>query len=302
MIITDSGLGSGTYLGSNAILTNAHVVGSSRNVGVLYKPQQEGAKIIPSDVVVAKVVRTDIVRDLALLSVTSVPAHVNSLQLGNEAEIQVGADVHAIGHPTGEAWTYTRGLISQFRRNYEWKTDRGLHTANVIQTQTPINPGNSGGPLIGASGMLLGVNSFKEKGEGLNFAVSVGDVATFLSSTNKQASSEPSLPSTCKPIKLFDGRNKVNDGNLVQIDTRCRGAANFSIFTPDNLTRPILALIDTNDDGQTDIIVEDRGRNGQWNFSFHDVDYDGTIDLVGFHPDGKIKPSRFEKYNPKKNY
>ena len=57
------------------------------------------------------------------------------------SEAQVGADVHAIGHPQGQTWTYTKGLISQVRPDYQW----GPHKADVIQTQTPINPGNSGG-------------------------------------------------------------------------------------------------------------------------------------------------------------
>jgi S1-C subfamily serine protease len=34
----------------------------------------------------------------------------------------VGADVHAIGHPTGEAWTYTTGIVSQIRPDYEWRS------------------------------------------------------------------------------------------------------------------------------------------------------------------------------------
>jgi S1-C subfamily serine protease len=77
--------------------------------------------------------------------------------------------------PTGEAWTYTTGVISQYRRAYEWQAegDPIKHKADIIQTQTPINPGNSGGPLLGDTGNLIGVNSFKASGEGLNFAVSV---------------------------------------------------------------------------------------------------------------------------------
>jgi hypothetical protein len=37
-------------------------------------------------------------------------------------------------------------------------------------------------------------------------------------------------------------------------------------------------------------------RDGKWDISFHDVDFDGIIDLVGYHPDGKITPSRYESY------
>ena len=77
----------------------------------------------------------------------------------------VGADVHAIGHPFGEDWTYTRGYVSQLRDQYGWKSDLGKHhVADVIQTQTPINPGNSGGPLFSEIGEVVGVTTFGRPG------------------------------------------------------------------------------------------------------------------------------------------
>jgi hypothetical protein len=69
-----------------------------------------------------------------------------------------------------------------------------------------------------------------------------------------------------------------------------------SKLTPDDPTRPILLFIDGNYDGKIDIIIEDTNRDGRWDISFHDVDHDGKIDVIGYHPDGEIKPSRFEKY------
>jgi hypothetical protein len=30
-----------------------------------------------------------------------------------------------------------------------------------------------------------------------------------------------------------------------------------------------------------------------------DTDFDGKPDMKGFHPDGKLEPSRCEKYQPK---
>jgi hypothetical protein len=233
------------------------------------------------------------VRDLALLKVAVVPPTVHPLELGTEAEIQVGADVHAIGHPVGEAWTYTRGLISQIRSDYEWQADGDAHRADVIQTQTPINPGNSGGPLLGESGKLIGINSFKEGGEGLNFAVSLGDITAFLSSPNRQAS-PPS--NACEPTQLYEGRNQENTGELTQIDSNCHGKADISVLLLDDKSKPRMALIDSNFDGKVDIIVDDTDRDGKWDISFHDVDFNETIDLVGDHPDGKITPSRYESY------
>src|SRR5262245_17833970 len=297
IVVTDTGVGSGSYLGSNRILTNAHVVGNNKKVGVIFKPQQEGAKTSAADVIIGEVLRKDETRDLALVTIANPPAAVRPLELGTDADIQVGADVHAIGHPTGEAWTYTKGLISQFRKGYEWKTKDTQHKADVIQTQTPINPGNSGGPLIGESGKVLGVNSFKKTGENLNYAVSVGNAIDFLNGSSSPQASPPRVAArSCQSVKIFEGRNSSDNGQLVQVDSNCDGAADMSFVTLDDQSRPIQALIDGNYDGKIDIIVEDRDRDGRWDISFHDADFDGTIDLVGYHPDGKIVAARFERY------
>ncbi len=106
----------------------------------------------------------------------------------------MGADVHAIGHPQGEAWTYTAGVVSQIRLGYKWLySDRLRHTADVIQTQTPISGGNSGGPLLSEGGTLIGVNSFAdESGQNINFAVGIKDINTFLASSfNRMTKVEP---------------------------------------------------------------------------------------------------------------
>jgi S1-C subfamily serine protease len=295
LVMTNDSFGSGSYLGAGQILTNWHVVRAYKSVGVMFKPREDGGKVDTSAMVRADVVRIDAVRDLALLRLSAAPASARQLDLGSEAEIQIGADVHAIGHPTGEGWTYTKGLISQYRRDYEWKIEEGgqVHRASVIQTQTPINPGNSGGPLIGDSGKLLGVNAFKMGGEGINFAVSVLDVVGFLNMPNRSAAA---LPPACKAKQLYSGRNRANDGHIVQIDSNCDGIADITILTLDDKSKPIRALVDSNYDGKVDITVEDTDRDGRWDVSFHDVDYDGKVDIVGYHPDGKIKPSRFEKY------
>jgi S1-C subfamily serine protease len=294
LVVTKDSIGSGTHIGGGQIVTNWHVVGAHKIVGVLFKPLAEGAKLEQASVVRADVIKTDSVRDLALLRASGVPASAKVMEFGTDAELQIGADVHAIGHPTGETWTYTRGLISQIRLDYEWKAGGATHRANVIQTQTPINPGNSGGPLIGDSGKLLGVNSFKSTGEGLNFAVSVKDVATFIA-TRPERESERDKPG-CKAALLYDGRDKANEGRLLLVDTNCDGRADATYWYPDDVSKPYQLLLDTNHDGKVDVIVEDTNRDGKWDISYHDTDHDGTIDLVGYHPDGKLQASRFERY------
>jgi S1-C subfamily serine protease len=313
VVITDTGLGSGSYLGSGRVLTNWHVVAGKKTVGIAFKPAREGDKVTEANIVKGEVVRTDPVKDLALVRVVPPQQDVRPIELGSEADIQIGADVHAIGHPTGQVWTYTRGLISQFRRAHAWaaksagagpEEKASTHRADVVQTQTPINPGNSGGPLLSESGRLLGVNTFKAEGENLNFAVAVEEVQDFLNRQGAPAGKRSAADdkTECVPVELYSGRNKKNTGHLVQFATQCDGFADFSIFKPDDPKLPIQALLDSNHDGKIDILVEDRERRGRWVISFHDVNYDGTIDLVGYHPDGKLKPSRFEKYEPSRSY
>lgn len=301
IVFTDTGIGSGSYLGSNLILTNMHVVGNAKVAGVAFKPREEGAAPGNNDIVRAEIIKIDRVRDLALLKIKNAPSSAKILELGTNEEIKVGADVNAIGHPTGQYWTYTRGIISQIRKNFQWSTDNQRHEADVIQTQTPINPGNSGGPLISDSGKIIGVNTFKRSGaEAINYAVSVSDVYAFL-----QASDYPQPPNTsgkCKPKKLYEGRTKSNDAGLISIDTNCDGKSDFFFVTPDDQKKNVEALVDSNYDGNIDIFVYGKNRDGRWDISFWDTKFVGKLDLVGFHPDGKLEPSRFEKFDPKRRY
>jgi S1-C subfamily serine protease len=171
LIMTPNGLGSGSLLNDNTILTNRHVVGNDHQVTVVFKPTDPSGKARPDEVVRADVIKLDAQRDLALLRPASIPSR-HPLDISAEDSIDVGADVAAIGHPTGEAWTFTKGIVSAFRPNYEWSggPNDTKHVATVIQTQTPINPGNSGGPLLTEDGKIVGVNSFRTSGaEGLNF-------------------------------------------------------------------------------------------------------------------------------------
>jgi len=293
IVITDKGLGSGSLVGPDKILTNWHVVKGSKSAGIIFKPKVEGAKVPTDSMIIANVIKTDEVADLALLQLASTVSSVPTINFGDESDIQIGADVHAIGHPSGDVWTYTAGTISQYRRDFDWKYEDGSHEATVIQTQTPINPGNSGGPLLADNGKLIGVNSFKAPGEALNFAVSIVSVKKFLGAP---LNIQPSASQVCQLKKLFEGRSRDNASSFVQFDTNCDGKADAWVVTPDESSRPILALLDTNYDGKIDVTVQDRNRDGKWDISFHDVDFDGKIDLIGYHSDGRMAATKFENY------
>jgi S1-C subfamily serine protease len=181
-ILTLGGLGSGSLIStSGEIITNYHVVQGFSDVGVIFKPAIEGKEPTHDDVKLGHVFKFDEVADLALIKAVEVPKGRNPIRLGDSSELAIGTDVHAIGHPKGQTWTYTTGVISQYRIGFEWAIENIKHKADVIQTQTPISPGNSGGPLIGESSTLIGVNTLQRTdAENLNFAVSVDDVRKFL--------------------------------------------------------------------------------------------------------------------------
>jgi S1-C subfamily serine protease len=228
LVATRDGLGSGSLVSlSGDIITNWHVVRGYSVVGILFKPVIEGVKPRSDEMKVGRVIKYDQVPDLALVKVDEIPNGRMPIRLGNSGEISVGADVSAIGHPRGNDWSYTKGIISQYRQGFGWTAgdEKIEHKANVIQTQTPINPGNSGGPLISESGTLIGVNTVKaDEGEGLNFAVAVDDVKRFLvepSKTVRQGSKND-----CEPREISRFRSKANDAAVISYDMNCSGKAN----------------------------------------------------------------------------
>ena len=184
LIKTKDGLGTGSLLKDNTILTSLHVVDGQGQITVVFKPSDPRGTLRGDEVSSADVIKADRQRDLALLRPQSLPSHpIRPLDLSPLDSVEVGSDVFAIGHPTGDAWTFTKGIVSQFRPNYEWSAGprKDHYRATVIQTQTPINPGNSGGPLLSEDGKIVGVNAFKNPdAEGLNFAIAASDVRLFL--------------------------------------------------------------------------------------------------------------------------
>jgi S1-C subfamily serine protease len=302
LIVSDDSIGSGSLINSKGeILTNWHVVGKNDEVGVIFKPILDTQKISKNDIYRARVIKIDQVADLALLKVISFPVSRQPIKLGDSSEISIGSDVHAIGHPRGESWTYTKGVISQYRNDYQWSGGENevKHMADVIQTQTPINPGNSGGPLISDSGKLIGVNSFKAgDSEGLNFAVSIDDVRNFLSRKDSRLSpiKTANKSTKCEWKTVFEGKTDDKTGDIVIYDTQCSGKSDLEIVAPYDTSKPYYLRADRNLDGKVDLLIFSNSRNDKWSLSYWDNDFDGKWDSVGFHPDGEAKPSRYEDF------
>jgi len=297
-ILTNSGSGSGSLIGnSGEILTSFHVVKGQTQVAVVFKPAIEGATPTRDELKLGQVIKYDEVTDLALVRATDIPKGRGPIRLGDSSEAAIGADVSAIGHPDNQAWSFTKGIVSQYRIGFEWLD----HKADVIQTQTPINPGNSGGPLLSENGSLIGVNAFKRAdSENLNFSVSIDEVRKFLARNGSRQAriNEPSAPkSACALKEMSRFRNKTNDATVIAFDTKCAGHANANYIIPDSKSEAIMYTIDRNDDGRPDVIFFDLKQQKKWDISFWDEKFEGHWTLVGYHPDGKMTPSSFESYD-----
>ena len=302
LIIGKNAIGSGTVIDSSGtILTNYHVVEGATEVGIVIKPSSDIQKVSTtgSSLIRAKVIKVDEVTDLALIQPV-VAINVNPVKLGDASDINIGMDIHAIGHPRGEYWSYTKGVVSQYRNDYQWLR----HRANVIQTQTPINPGNSGGPLFSDQGLLLGVNAFVDKGaQGLNYAISVDDVKTFLAMPNSRylpskKVDKASTKKKCEMKETYSGKTTDGTGEIVGWDTKCTGKTDMTITVPYDSKELVVGELDRNLDGKADVIIfsENKSDGIKWEFSFWDNNFDGKWDMVGYHENGDIKPVRYESF------
>jgi len=245
-------------------------------------------------------VKIDQVADLALLQAYGrLPRTATPVDFGSTRKLRVGSDVHAIGHPEGETWTYTGGFVSQIRPGYQWAIDGLRHQATVIQTQTPINPGNSGGPLLDDKARLVGVNTFIADGEGLNYAVSVDDVKSFLHRRgDRLADRAPMAGQGCEAHVMYQGRTEADDADMRTLDLDCDGTEDAAIVDYDDKSIPLQLFVDIDGNRIPGGVVLDNDRDGHWDVSYWDTDYDGTTDLVGYHPDGDFEPSEYGPYKP----
>ena len=142
--------GTGVVIKSGGIiLTNAHVVSDIDNITVVFS---DGDK--DSDLALVKVGRLGL----------------KPISFAQSDSIFAGQSVVAIGTPLSLSMrnSASKGIVS------------GLNVSTpsayypLIQTDAAINAGNSGGPLLNMKGQLIGINSSKYAGvgiEGINFSI-----------------------------------------------------------------------------------------------------------------------------------
>jgi S1-C subfamily serine protease len=138
--------GSGVIIGSNLVLTNAHVVESA--VGIEAK-RADGSERFPATV---KFISHD--ADLALVEVEDERFFENAepVPIGDMPKLQQQVVVY--GFPIGGATlSITSGIVSRVEVDYYTHSYRALLS---VQIDAAINEGNSGGPVV-TDGEVVGI-------------------------------------------------------------------------------------------------------------------------------------------------
>ena len=156
--------GSGVVVGQNEVATNCHVIDEAESVVVRQAADSGGGETYRMD---ARILARDDERDLCLLFVgeLSDPPAAPVVEMGAAKGLSVGEEVFAVGAPEGLELSMSRGIVSQLRGVH------GKRAAPLVQTDAAISPGSSGGGLFNENAELVGITTFKWKGESLNFAI-----------------------------------------------------------------------------------------------------------------------------------
>ena len=156
--------GSGVIYKSNGyIVTNAHVVSDMELIVVVLSNGKAYN---------AKLKAIDELSDLALIKIDK--GMLTPAEFGDMSQVEVGMPVIAIGTPLSFSLrnSASKGIISGINRS----TDSEYR---FIQSDAAINGGNSGGPLVDMNGKVIGINTVKYVGygvEGLSFSIPIDTV------------------------------------------------------------------------------------------------------------------------------
>ncbi len=175
------GMGTGAIVDPKGyVLTNWHVI-KGHPAAVLFLKPTNSSELSNAEAFVGRVIYQDPTVDLALLKMDKQPSNLHSIAVGDIAQVQIAEDIHIIGHPHGNLWSYSTGVVSQIRDGYSWTYEDGSkHLAKVLQLQTAINPGNSGGPVVDDGGKILGLVAMSEEGQNLDYAIASDVIKRFL--------------------------------------------------------------------------------------------------------------------------
>lgn len=175
--------GSGVIISEDGyILTNNHVISSSSNSSYYELGNATSIKVYlynDETPYTATIVGKDEQSDLAVIKIEK--DGLTAAELGDSSTIQVGEWCMAIGNPLGMKSSVTTGTISAVNREV---TEEDGQILKVIQTCAAINSGNSGGALVNSQGQVIGINTMKASGtgiEGVGFAIPINTTKSIYS-------------------------------------------------------------------------------------------------------------------------
>mgnify|MGYP003292171820 CR=1 FL=1 len=131
--------------------------------------------------------------DIAVLAVklSDIPEDtlnaISVATIDNSDDVKVGQGVMAIGNALGLGQTTTFGHVSALNKDVTTSDDNV--TRSMMQIDAAINAGNSGGGLFDANGHLIGINSAKSSGEGvegMGYAIPISSVEDLINNMMNQ--------------------------------------------------------------------------------------------------------------------
>ena len=173
---TATASGSGIIISEDGyILTNNHVVSSASESSSYYQIS-EATKVSVTlfddeTEYEAKIVGKDEQTDLAVIKIEK--TGLTKADFADSDDVKVGEFAMAVGNPVNMTSTVTTGIVSAVNRKI---TDSDGKTFTCIQTDAAINSGNSGGALVNGEGNVIGINTLKLSGtgiEGIGFAIPI---------------------------------------------------------------------------------------------------------------------------------
>mgnify|MGYP004644733201 FL=1 len=182
---TATASGSGIIISDDGyILTNNHVVSSSTSESNSYYQITDAGKVTVTwfgdeTEYEAKIVGQDEQTDLAVIKIEK--TGLTKADFADSDSVKVGEFAMAVGNPVNMDSTVTTGIVSAVNRKI---TDSDGKTYTCIQTDAAINSGNSGGALVNSEGKVIGINTLKLSGtgiEGIGFAIPINSTTDITS-------------------------------------------------------------------------------------------------------------------------
>ena len=180
---TATAAGSGIIISEDGyILTNNHIVATTSSES--YYEVSEATKVTVTlfndeTEYEAKIVGKDEQTDLAVIKIEK--TGLSKAEFADSDSIKVGEFAMAVGNPLGMQSSVTCGIISAVNREV---TDSEGKKFTLIQTDASINSGNSGGALVNSEGKVIGINTLKLSGtgiEGMGFAIPINSTTDITS-------------------------------------------------------------------------------------------------------------------------